>query len=116
MPTRRAFVAAMIPAVVVCGIFWLWLHFPLFLAAVIGAAFGLGGLLVTRSVYDDSVEELEAWRRAAPDLADADRLARSLAEVGGDRSEETPAGSDSAPVAPAGGLGGEDVALPGGTR
>ena len=73
MPTRRAFVAAMIPAVVVCGIFWRWLDFPPFLAVGFGLVFGLAGLLVTRSVYDDAAEELEAWRRVAPDLADLDR-------------------------------------------
>ena len=58
MPTRRAFVAAMIPAVVVCGIFWAWLHFPLFLAVGLGAVFGVGGLLVTRSVYDNADDEI----------------------------------------------------------
>jgi len=46
MPTRRAFLAAMIPAVAVFGMFWRWLDF----------------------------EELEAWRRVAPDLADPDSL------------------------------------------
>jgi hypothetical protein len=74
MPTWRAFVAALIPAVVVCGIFWRWLDFPAFIAIGVGGVFGLGGLLVTRSVYDDAIEELEAWRRAAPDLADLDSL------------------------------------------
>jgi hypothetical protein len=73
MPTRRAFVAAMIPAVVVGGIFWRWLDFPALLAIGLGVLFGVGGLLVTRSVYDEAVEELEAWRRAAPDLAELDR-------------------------------------------
>ncbi len=66
MPTRRACVAALIPAVVVCGIFWRWLDFPAFIAIGVGGVFGLGGLLVTRSVHDDAIEELEAWRRAAP--------------------------------------------------
>ncbi len=80
MPTRRAVLAALIPAVVVCGIFWAWLHFPLFLAVGLGAVFWLGGLLVTRSVYDNADEELEAWRRAAPDLADLDRLAAAEPE------------------------------------
>ena len=73
MPTRRAFVAAMIPAVVVFAIFWRWLGFPVFLAAGLGLLFGLAGLLVTRSVYDDATEELEAWRQVAPDLAELDR-------------------------------------------
>ena len=73
MPTRRAFVAAMIPAFVVFGIFWRWLDFPAFLAVGLGLLFGLAGLLVTRSVYDDAAEELEAWRRVAPDLAELDR-------------------------------------------
>ncbi len=73
MPTRRAFVAAMIPAVVVFAIFWRWLGFPMLLAAGLGLLFGLAGLFVTRSVYDDAAEELEAWRRVAPDLAELDR-------------------------------------------
>ena len=73
MPTRRAFVAASIPAVVVAGIFWRWLDFPVLLAAGIGLAFGIASLLVTRSVYDQADHELEAWRRAAPDLAELDR-------------------------------------------
>ena len=73
MPTRRAFVAASIPAVVVAGIFWRWLDFPVLLAAGIGLAFGIASLLVTRSVYDQADDELVAWRRAAPDLAELDR-------------------------------------------
>ena len=73
MPTRRAFVAASIPAVVVAGIFWRWLDFPVLLAAGIGLAFGIASLMVTRSVYDQAEDELVAWRRAAPDLAELDR-------------------------------------------
>ncbi len=73
MPTRRAFVAASIPAVVVAGIFWRWLGFPVLLAAGIGLAFGIASLMVTRSVYDQAEDELVAWRRAAPDLAEPDR-------------------------------------------
>ena len=73
MPTRRAFVAASIPAVVVAGIFWRWLGFPVLLAAGIGLAFGIASLMVTRSVYDQAEDELVAWRRAAPDLAELDR-------------------------------------------
>ncbi len=73
MPTRRAFVAASIPAVVVTGIFWRWLDFPVLLAAGLGLAFGIASLLVTRSVYDQADDELVAWRHAAPDLADLDQ-------------------------------------------
>ena len=73
MPTRRALVAAMIPAVVVFGIFWRWLDFPLWLAIGLGALWGVASLIVTRSVYDDVERELAAWRTAAPDLADRDR-------------------------------------------
>ena len=73
MPTRRALVAAMVPAVVVFGIFWSWLDFPLYLAAGLGVLWGLASLMVTRSVYEDVEHEMEAWRSAAPDLAELDR-------------------------------------------
>jgi fatty acid desaturase len=72
MPTRRALVAAAIPAIAVAGIFWAWLGFPAPLAGGLGLVFGIASVLVTRSVYDQSGEELEAWRRAAPDLAELD--------------------------------------------
>ncbi len=72
MPTRRALVAAMIPAVAVGGIFWLWLDFPLSVAAALGALFGVASLLVTNSVYDRAEDEMLAWHRAAPDLAELD--------------------------------------------
>ncbi|MGC8634789.1 MAG: hypothetical protein ACP5VP_09010 [Candidatus Limnocylindrales bacterium] len=74
MPTRRALVAAAIPAIAVAGIFWVWLGFPAPLAGGLGLAFGIASVLVTRSVYDQSGEELEAWRRAAPDLAELDAV------------------------------------------
>ncbi len=73
MPTRRALVAAMIPAVVVFGIFWRWLDFPMFIAVGLGAVWGVASLIVTRSVYDDVEQETVAWREAAPDLAELDR-------------------------------------------
>jgi fatty acid desaturase len=73
MPTRRALVAATVPAIVVVGIFWGWLNFPLFLAAGVGMLWGLASLVVTRSVYEDAEREMDAWRQAAPDLAELDR-------------------------------------------
>ncbi len=73
MPTRRALIAAMVPAVVVFGIFWRWLDVPVIVAGALGALFACASLLVTRSVYDEAEAELEAWRRAAPDLAELDR-------------------------------------------
>ncbi len=73
MPTRRALVAAMIPAVIVFAIFWRWLDFPLFLSVGLGAVWGVASLIVTRSVYEDADREMAAWREAAPDLAELDR-------------------------------------------
>ncbi len=73
MPTRRALVAALIPAVVVFGVFWRWLDFPLWISFGLGLVWGVASLIVTRSVYDDDQRELEAWREAAPDLADLER-------------------------------------------
>ena len=73
MPTRRALAAAMIPAVVVIGVFWRWLDFPLPIAASLGLVWGVASLIVTRSVYEDTEHEEAAWRAAAPDLADLDR-------------------------------------------
>jgi hypothetical protein len=104
MPTRRAFVAASIPAVVVAGIFWRWLGFPVLLAAGIGLAFGFASLMVTRSVYDQAEDELVAWRRAAPDLAelDRDRGARDAEAARAGAESEAEAGSPPSPAEPAG--------------
>ena len=73
MPTRRAIVAALIPAIAVSAVFWRWLDFPLWIALGLGAVWGIASLIVTRSVYDEDERELDAWREAAPDLADLDR-------------------------------------------
>ena len=89
MPTRRAFVAASIPAVVVAAIFWRWLGFPVLLAAGIGLVFGIASLMVTRSVYDQAEDELVAWRRAAPDLVELD------GDRGAGDPDAVPAGAES---------------------
>ena len=86
MPTRRALVAAMIPAVVVGGIFWLWLNFPPSVAAALGGLFGVASLLVTNSVYDRADDEMLAWHRAAPDLAELDAGVGLSADADRDRA------------------------------
>ncbi len=47
MPTRRALIAAMIPAVVVFAIFWRWLDFPMFIAVGLGAVWGVASVAGT---------------------------------------------------------------------
>jgi len=70
MLTRRALMASAIPAVIVFGIFWLWLGFAPWLAGALGLLWGVGSIVVTRAVYDDTDAELAAWREATPDIPD----------------------------------------------
>ena len=65
----RAIVAAVVPAVIVCGVFHFWLGLELWVAVVAGFAWALGSLIVTRVLYDDADREIAAFRAAAPDLA-----------------------------------------------
>ncbi len=69
MPTRRAVLAAAIPGVLVCAVFWLWMKMPVAVAATAGIVWSIGSLVVTRYLYDDAEVELAAWRAEAPDLA-----------------------------------------------
>ena len=70
MLNRRAVLASTIPAVIIFGVCWLWLGFPLLVAIGVGLVWGFGSLLVTRAVYDDTEAETAAWRDATPDLRD----------------------------------------------
>jgi len=69
VPTPRALLAALIPGIVVLGVFWLWLKISLTAAIAAGIAWAIGSYLVTRYLYDDADAELSAWREEAPDLA-----------------------------------------------
>ena len=69
MPTGRALLAAAIPGIVVCAVFWLWMMVPVPVAATAGILWSIGSLVVTRFLYDDAEGELAAWRADAPDLA-----------------------------------------------
>jgi hypothetical protein len=67
--TRRALIAALIPGLVVFGVFWLWLKMAVVTAIAAGLLWAFGSYLVTRYLYDDADAELAAWQAEAPDLA-----------------------------------------------
>ena len=69
LPTRRSVVAALIPGLLVFGVFWLWLKMSVVVAGAAGVAWAIGSYLVTRYLYDEAEAELAAWRAEAPDLS-----------------------------------------------
>jgi hypothetical protein len=83
----RPLVAALVPALIVAGVFRYWLGLDLTLAIAAGVAWAVGSLVVTRLLYDDADAELTAFRDAAPDLAATAALRRDAAR---DVSTATP--------------------------
>jgi hypothetical protein len=69
MPSRRALGTAILPGLVVFGVFWLWLRMSIVVAGSAGVVWSLASYLVTRYLYDDADAEIAAWRADAPDLS-----------------------------------------------
>ena len=73
MSIPRALLFAIVPAILVFLVFRFWLGLSVPVALAAGALWGVVSLVLTRVLYDDADSELEAWRSAAPDLADDER-------------------------------------------
>jgi fatty acid desaturase len=69
MPDRRALVTAALPGLLTFLVFWLWLGISFAAAVVVGLAWGVATLIVTRLLYEDPETDAAAWRQEAPDLA-----------------------------------------------
>lgn len=69
----RTLLIAVVAGVLTAVAFAYWLALPPWLAVGAGAAMTALSVLLVRILDDDADEELAAWRRIAPDLADMDR-------------------------------------------
>jgi hypothetical protein len=68
MPGIRAVIVAAVSGLLPTLYFWLWFHWPVFLAVATGAVVAIVMLMVIASIGPDPAAEDAAWREAAPDL------------------------------------------------